>query len=289
MKKTPNHEDKKAPKVQSELYYEKQTVDLRTTDARDGKRPLYCNAHLHYHIELVYMLEGHSTVYIDYASYDIGPGDILIVFPNQVHRYVSMGGEKYYLMILNPDMLPELCDRIVKFRPSSAVIRGVGEKMPEMDFLARQICSLSESGRGNEDANDFNKLILHGYLLSFFGQIMRMMPPPDEPGEDSHAMQMIVNFCSKNFTKDLSLLTLERELHLNRYYISHLFNNKMQIRFNDYVNSLRISDACRRLRQSKMSITEISEIVGFNTLRTFNRAFYKQMGFTPSAYRSSIK
>ena len=33
-------------------------------------------------------------------------------------------------------------------------------------------------------------------------------------------------------------------------------------------------------------MTEISEAVGFNTLRTFNRSFQKQLGMTPSDYRA---
>ena len=32
-------------------------------------------------------------------------------------------------------------------------------------------------------------------------------------------------------------------------------------------------------------MTRISEAVGFNTLRTFNRAFTKQMGVSPTEYR----
>ena len=62
-------------------------------------------------------------------------------------------------------------------------------------------------------------------------------------------------------------------------------SNKLKMGFNDYVNSLRISNACKQLIKSDASITEISENVGFNTLRTFNRAFMKQTGMTPSEYR----
>jgi AraC-like DNA-binding protein len=65
--------------------------------------------------------------------------------------------------------------------------------------------------------------------------------------------------------------------------------SKLQIGFNDYINSLRVSNACKYLVKSEKSITEISEIVGFNTLRTFNRAFVKQMGTTPSKYRNEKK
>lgn len=65
-----------------------------------------------------------------------------------------------------------------------------------------------------------------------------------------------------------------------------MMSSKLNMGFNDYVNSLRVSNACKYLRKTDKSITEISNIVGFNTLRTFNRAFRKQLGITPSEYRT---
>ena len=48
-----------------------------------------------------------------------------------------------------------------------------------------------------------------------------------------------------------------------------------------------MSAACTHLKHNDKSITEISDLVGFGTLRTFNRAFFKQMEQTPSQYRAS--
>jgi YesN/AraC family two-component response regulator len=98
-----------------------------------------------------------------------------------------------------------------------------------------------------------------------------------------------MNYCNSHSDEDLSLRVLERELHLNKYYISHVMNSKLHIGLNDYVNSLRVSNACKWLVKSNRTITEISDEVGFNTLRTFNRAFVKQTGMTPSEYRRSKK
>ena len=81
--------------------------------------------------------------------------------------------------------------------------------------------------------------------------------------------------------------SLEEALHLNKYYVSHLFSQKLGISFHDYINSLRVSEACRLLLNTEKSITQISEGVGFNTLRTFNRAFTKQLGISPSQYRKA--
>ena len=98
-----------------------------------------------------------------------------------------------------------------------------------------------------------------------------------------------MNYCNENYHKPLSLSTLARDLHLNKYYISHIMSNKLNIGFNDYINSLRVSNACKLLVKSDSTVTEISEAVGFNTLRTFNRAFSKQMNCTPSEYRRRKK
>jgi xylan 1,4-beta-xylosidase len=102
---------------------------------------------------------------------------------------------------------------------------------------------------------------------------------------DSNSLRAIVAFCSANYNKELSLSMLEEHLHLNRYYISHLFNDKLGLRFNDYINAMRLSEACRRLIHSDDTITSISDQVGFATLRTFNRAFVKRLGISPSEYR----
>jgi hypothetical protein len=66
-----------------------------------------------------------------------------------------------------------------------------------------------------------------------------------------------------------------------------LFGDILNVKFTDYVNSLRISEACRLLRATDHSVTEIASMAGFGTLRTFNRAFIKRMGVSPSNYRKS--
>ena len=63
-------------------------------------------------------------------------------------------------------------------------------------------------------------------------------------------------------------------------------NKKLNMGFNDYVNQIRVSNACRKLSESDAAISQISEEVGFSTVRTFNRAFSKHVGMTPREYRS---
>jgi AraC-like DNA-binding protein len=178
-------------------------------------------------------------------------------------------------------MMPELCRLFTNALPLSNVVRGAAQDPALLECLR----AMAES-QSMED-NPYRDVVLKGQMLSFFGGLLHRMDLTKPREGDSQSLKAVVRYCSQNFTKELSLEILERELHISKYYISHLFSHKLNMRFNDYVNSLRISDACRYLRHDSRSVTEISELVGFATLRTFSRAFIKQIGMTPSQYRKS--
>lgn len=260
--------------------YEKRKTDFYYRTDNDGRVKLGCNPHLHHHIELVYMIEGNSVGYADTAAHKISPGDMFVVFPNQIHRFVTTERERYMLFIVSPDMVPEIAAALSGGLPESNLLRA-RDCSPR---AVRLLHDIAESSRENGDNRD---LILRGFLLAFFGELLRKMPLIKLRSGDTQALKTVVDFCSKNYTRPLSLSLLEDELHISKYYISHLFGDKLNIRFNDYINSLRVTQACRHLRQSDKSITEISELVGFNTLRTFNRAFIRHIKLSPSDYRKN--
>lgn len=272
------------PAAPAPATYEKRDTDFYYRDDRDGRVALRCSPHLHYHIEFVCMLGGESRAYADAEECRIRQGDIFIVFPNQVHRFVTTMPEKYRLFIVSPDLMPEFLPLLTSGVPRSSVIPGAAA-LPEIDSLT---AALSSFGSGSEhDSDSYRDAAIRGYLLALFGRLLPMMSLTSPRTGDSRALREVVAYCSQNFAQALSLDLLEAELHLSKYYISHLFSGKLGIRFNDYINSLRISHACRLLRRDDMQITEIAEAVGFNTLRTFNRAFSRFRGMSPTEYRKS--
>ena len=261
--------------------YERRVTDFYYRDDQRGTCPLTCSAHLHYHIELFYLRAGRTRVWIDSEEYTVEPGDILLAYPNRVHRYEALEPERYDLLIVHPDMMPELASELTEKVPVCPIIRHA-DAHPE---LIGTLALLGKVAHPSQFQGPFSDVSLRGLLLSFFGQLLPLCELTEARTQDSHTILNIVNFCAQNFTRDLSLEVLEEELHLNRFYISHLFNSKLNIRFNDYINSLRLNDACRLLRTTDLSVTDVSVRSGFNTLRTFNRCFIKQMGQSPSEYR----
>ena len=262
--------------------YENRHEDFYCRDSRYATGSLNYHSHLHYQIEMAVVWEGHTSLTVDSSEYDVRGGDAFVVFPNQIHEFRTLEKENYILLKINPELVPELLGQFTATLPQSNVIRGAAED-EDLCYLIRKI---SDTYHGQEPLKD---LILRGYLLAFFCKLLQGLDLRDVKSGDYHALGLIMNYCNSHSDKDLSLRVLERELHLNKYYISHVMNSKLHIGLNDYVNSLRVSNACKWLVKSNRTITEISDEVGFNTLRTFNRAFVKQTGMTPSEYRRSKK
>lgn len=261
-------------------YFEKRDIDFYFRDDRGGKTRLRCSPHLHPHIEFVYMIEGCAEGYADSGVCTIRPGDFFIAFPNQIHRFESNGPEKYLLFIVDPDLIPEFCGRLLDTLPSTNLLPA-DQQPPELALTMHALAQAAES------SGEHRELILRGYLLALFGIIFRHLPAAPYRSADNQLLRAVMDYCTKNYTRPLSLSSLADELHLSKYYVSHLFSDKLKVGFNDYVNSLRVSAACRLLIQTEFSITDICAQVGFSTLRTFNRAFLRHAGVTPSAYRKN--
>lgn len=251
-------------------------------EADDEKCLDFRTPHLHREMELIFCTAGRTVAYADSARYELEAGDVFLTFPNQIHSYETQQKECFRIFQIKPDLIPELLDVFEMAVPQSAVIHDAARE-PRLCALAEAVAEVC----GYSDAYPYRDQLLHGYLLALFSELLGRMRLDVTHLSDSGALRSIVAYCSRNYNKELSLAILEENLHLNRYYISHLISGKLGLRFNDYVNSLRISEACRRLIYTDESITDISTRVGFNTLRTFNRAFVKQMGMTPSEYRKA--
>jgi AraC-like DNA-binding protein len=243
---------------------------------------LECTTHLHYNVEIAFIYDGETDVSIDNSpAASACGGDVILVFPNQVHAFSTKVSERHILLIFDPQTLPEFSSLFTEHIPISSIIRGAANDR-ELRTLIERISELFQKSEA-----PYKDSILRGYLLAFVGRLFTMTKFKKVDAEDIHALGSVMNYCIAHYRDNLSLDLLQKKLHISKYYISHIMNQKLGMGFNDYINSIRISNACRLLTESNAPISEISEEVGFNTVRTFNRAFVKHIGSSPREYRTN--
>ncbi len=87
---------------------------------------------------------------------------------------------------------------------------------------------------------------------------------------------------------ELSLQTLAGQLGLSANQLSQVINEGEQCSFRDFINTRRVREACLRLDANPNTpLLELAMDCGFNSKSSFNRAFRKFTGRTPSDYAKS--
>lgn len=85
--------------------------------------------------------------------------------------------------------------------------------------------------------------------------------------------------------RSLSMKEIADHLHLNASYFSVLFKEQTGITFSEYLTRRRIQRAKELLLGTTLSITEISERVGYQTAKYFIKVFRERENMSPSQYR----
>ncbi len=92
--------------------------------------------------------------------------------------------------------------------------------------------------------------------------------------------------------KELNLQKLSVILETNKMYVSQVISEKTGKHFNNYVNEYRINEARQLIidgRFNNYTIQSIAEMAGFNSLSSFNKAFKKYTGITPSFFIKQVE
>ncbi|MBM9577130.1 AraC family transcriptional regulator [Leptospira sp. 201903070] len=86
--------------------------------------------------------------------------------------------------------------------------------------------------------------------------------------------------------ENFSLTDLANELEITTHQLSEFVNVYKNVNFAGFINEYRIREACERLlREPKKNVLTIAYEVGFGAKSSFNLAFLRHTGKTPSAYR----
>lgn len=95
----------------------------------------------------------------------------------------------------------------------------------------------------------------------------------------------VLRYMETNFDRDLSLAGVADRFHYHPSYFSTLFKQSVGTTFSDYLYGLRMREAARLLKESKLYAATIGQKVGYPGAAYFTKAFKKQYGMSPDQYR----
>lgn len=98
----------------------------------------------------------------------------------------------------------------------------------------------------------------------------------------------VFEYVKENYKEDISLITIAKIANLTPTSFCRMFKLKTKKHFVEYLNEIRVSNACKFLIETDMGMSEIAYECGFKTASNFNKLFKKLTGTTPKEYRKKF-
>lgn len=106
-----------------------------------------------------------------------------------------------------------------------------------------------------------------------------------EPMTVSGVVQKVQRMMKEQYASNLSLGMIADEFAINPSYFSKKFKDETGVNFVDYLSGIRIEQAKALLKNTELSISKISDRVGFHDSKYFSKVFVSVVGIKPSEYR----
>lgn len=103
--------------------------------------------------------------------------------------------------------------------------------------------------------------------------------------KENNYCELAKNYLNENYMKDMNITDTADFLNISYSYLSKIFRARTGVTLTDYLNNVRIEKSKEYLANTFMTLTEISEKVGYNNVQSYQRFFKKYINITPGDYR----
>jgi AraC family transcriptional regulator, L-rhamnose operon transcriptional activator RhaR len=265
------------------------------------------NYHAHDFVEIAYVASGGGIQKIGDARYKVNAGDITILNFDVPHQFIpGSDSNNGYMTVYNCVFKPGFFDcSLVASRSFLDITRHfLLQSFMTEDF--NRYLNISASGRDSaivfgiydkmqreyDEKREGYVEILRAYLIELLVVIFRILRKSNlnnitayENKEKDNMIDNIIDYMTENFNHKISLEKLAMQAFLSPSHFYRIFKDYTGMNVTEFIQKIRIEEACKLLKGSNRKITDIANIVGYKDYKYFYNLFKRMTGKNPSEYR----
>ena len=218
-----------------------------------------------------YVLDGTGLLHTQNGDYRLSQGDVFFCLPSMPYALQSLQSFRYaYIGYLGS----KANATAEKFNIS--VHNCVFKNFTSLLSIWQEILNVPA---------DTSNLYAEGLFLCTLSTIAAKTLSFANPKKENQTAAIIKKYIDENFADpSLSLHSISNALSYNTKYVSAIFKKEFQISFKEYLNTLRINNACALIRKGFTRVKDLSFLCGFNDSLYFSKVFKTEMAISPSEY-----
>lgn len=267
-------------------------------DIKVAKHYRYSPFYLHQHefFEILFVYEGQCNMTIGNSPFLLEQGDLCIIPPKTFHgvsifddsiainimERKSTFQETFFPNFENGNILSHFFSHVLyKKSQGNYMIFKTGQD----ELIRSMIEDIFIEYLGHMK---YSTSILRNMVMLFWGQLLRRHENHIisfcSPDDKKLPIPEIVDYISKHY-QNLTLNQTANHFGFNSSYLSFIIKENTGKNFSDIVKEIKLSQACKALKNTQLSIAEICEIIGYNNPEYFMKVFKKEFGLTAGEYR----
>ena len=239
-------------------------------------------AHMHDPAEIVILRRGHMNMAVNGTTYAMESDMAMVIFPGMIHSYESVSEDADGLFVgFTPELMDEFYHTLLTQWPVVPLVK-LSECPEETEEAVQKLEQYSARDNGHPLLQAYAHLLVACLL-------MKLELVPSEDLNKENLMYRATTYIQQHSAENLTLDSVAKALGVGRSHLSHLFSQKMDLHFRTFLNTIRVEKACKLLQDQSMSIKEVCFECGFESTRTFHRAFLEKQKMTPGEYRERMQ
>ncbi len=259
-----------------------------STDFITGENPPY---HRHDNTYEIYLyIKGNTKLYVEQNCYQMSPGDLIIVYPGELHRSVILDNSPYERIGINIDeaclntlstkkTLLSCCFK--KNRPANNRILHLASY--DRKLLIRYTDEYLYNKTDTKYGNDLLCLNLIIQILVMLNRLSLYSTYVESVNIMPEIVTNTMAYIDTHLTDEITLEMLGNELNYNGSYISMRFKQTTGMTLREYIFDKKIENA-KKLLLSGKNVTETCSLAGFNDYSNFIRSFTIKTGLSPAKW-----
>lgn len=250
----------------------------------------YSPLHWHSHLEIIFVLNGYMTAFINDKKYTLKKEDMLIVSPRELHSTKAFGKADYILLQIPYDYLSRTLNQaaLIQFQAyfPSITMNATQKKLRDCLF------ALSDAYSRKEDGYQlYFSSVVYEFLYILYKNYSKKIAKEVKEKENRNfeRIEETIQFVKTNYQKEISLQDVAGLLNVSPEYFCRLFKKHTGQTFLEYVNAIRLIHFYHDLMQTNYSITDLLERNGITNYKVFIRMFKETYHTTPNKLRQSMK
>jgi len=268
------------------------------------KPPFFISERVLYDYELMYVKEGEVEVTVEEQTFHGIPGDLFLFKPRQPHSIRLLNGKRLRQPHIHFDLFyqPDSPEVKVSFKPLKAMTeeeRGSFREdltplldlpLPNHIRLHQPIIIeklLFDIIHEQERKFPYHDIAAKGLFIQLWIQLLREVHWHRNPHLQSkqELLDRVKQYLSHHTDHEITLDELARLANLSKFYLCRLFKQAYGMTPIQYHVTVRLEKAKQMIQFTDLPISQIAEMLGFQSIYAFSRAFRKLEQVPPSYYR----